>query len=356
MPDQDAVDSVVDATTTPRSTSASRTTASSLNVFVDRRGRGRAEGRRLHASAARSRTPRPADPHGSSARRRIDDEALAADIAENGLPKGAKFEGKSVVPTPGDTVIQRANTFTDVVGPSGGTTTARFLYVEAHNKSTKVTGTTTVTGPTLALSYAGADGVYSAADQHGPLHRHRPDARRLHVPPAADPPARPRDSADVKTIRIATAATAGGAAASIETYKVTEWLGKDLPPHVAGFKNQPFFTHYMDPTENRADLDALAAAYPNLMSVVNMPEKTSGYQRKSQAIMSGSNAIGAAPAAQLGTPVFNTTGEITAAAPVATHPVHARPRDRPLRDHVDGIPSGSTDFILALKDPDRRRS
>ena len=92
----------------------------------------------------------------------LDEEALAADLAENGMPKsGAKFNGKSVVPTPGDTVIQRANTFTDVVGPSGGTTTARFLYVEAYNKSTKITGTTTVTGPTLALSYAGADGVYS---------------------------------------------------------------------------------------------------------------------------------------------------------------------------------------------------
>ena len=48
-----------------------------------------------------------------------------------------------------------------MVGPSGGTTTARFLYVEAHNKSTKITGTTTVSGPALALSYAGADGVYS---------------------------------------------------------------------------------------------------------------------------------------------------------------------------------------------------
>ena len=92
----------------------------------------------------------------------LDEEALAADLAENGMPKGGtKFQGKSVVPTPGDTVIQRANTFTDVVGPSGGTTTARFLYVEAFNKSTKVTGTTTVTGPTLALTYAGADGVYN---------------------------------------------------------------------------------------------------------------------------------------------------------------------------------------------------
>ena len=73
----------------------------------------------------------------------------------------------------------------------------------------------------------------------------------------------------------------------------------------------------MDPTENRANLDALAAANPNLMSVVNMPEKTSGYQRKSQANMSGSNAIGSAPAAQVGAPMLDTTGEITAANPIA---------------------------------------
>ena len=96
------------------------------------------------------------------------------------------------------------------------------------------------------------------------------------------------------TLRVATAATAGGAAASTETFPVTEWLGKDLPPHVAGFKTE-FFTHYQDPTETRANLDALAAQYPELMSVVNMPEKTSGYQRKSQAIMSGTTGIGSTP-------------------------------------------------------------
>ena len=43
-------------------------------------------------------------------------------------------------------------------------------------------------------------------------------------------------AADDIQLRVATAATAGGAAASIETFPVTEWLGKDLPPHVAGFK------------------------------------------------------------------------------------------------------------------------
>ena len=154
------------------------------------------------------------------------------------------------------------------------------------------------------------------------------------------------------TIRIATAATAGGAAASVETYKVTEWLGKDLPPHVAGFKNQPFFTHYMDPTENRANLDALAASYPELMSVVNMPEKTSGYQRKSQAIMSGSNPIGAAPDVQLGAPLVDTTGEITAAQPVASIPFTATV-GQTIRATVDGIPSGSTDFILTPQGPRR---
>ena len=254
-----------------------------------------------------------------------------------------------MVTLPGDTVIQRANTFTDVVGPAGATTTARFLYVEAFNKSTKVTGTTTVTGPTLALSYAGADGVYSTATNMSRFvdTDPTPDVYMYHrqlIRLPADAPA------DIKSIRIATAATTGGAAASTETYPVTEWLGKALPPHVAGFKNSPFFTHYMDPTENRADLDALAARYPELVSVVNMPEKTSGYQRKSQAIMSGTNGIGTAPAAQIGDPLLDTTGEITAAAPVAKIPFTVT-AGQALLTTVDGIPSGSTDLILTLKDP-----
>jgi hypothetical protein len=278
----------------------------------------------------------------------LDDEALAKQIAERGL-KGQKFEGQSVVPTPGDTVIQRAVTFTDVVGPAGGRTTARFLYVEAFNKSTKVTGTSTVSGPTLALTYAGADGVYGAATNMGRFvdTDPTPDVYMYHrqlIRLPADAPAA------IKTVRIATAATTGGASASTETFPVTEWLGKDLPAHVAGFKNQPFFTHYMDPTENRADLDALAAANPNLVSVVNMPEKTSGYQRKSQAIMSGSNAIGSAPDVQLGAPILETSGEITAAAPVKVIPFTAT-AGQAIRATVDAIPSAETDFILTLKDP-----
>ena len=244
----------------------------------------------------------------------IDQDALAATVAEDGL-KGTKFEGQSVLPLPGDTVIQRANTFTDVVGPSGATTTARFLYVEAHNKSTKVTGTSTVSGPALAVSYAGRRRRLQRGQHREPLRGHRSHARRLHVPPAADPPARRRAREHHERPR-RHHGDRRWRRRFVETFPVTEWLGKGLPPHVAGFKNSPFFTHYMDPTENRADLDALAARFPELVSVVNMPEKTSGYQRKSQAIMSGSNAIGTAPAAQTGAALLDTTGEITAAAPI----------------------------------------
>ena len=85
---------------------------------------------------------------------------------------------------------------------------------------------------------------------------------------------------------------------------------------------------------------AFAAAYPELVSVVNMPEKTSGHQRKSQAIMSGTGAIGSAPDVQLGTPLIDTTGEITAAQPVAKIPSHRRPRGSAIRATVDGDPVG----------------
>jgi hypothetical protein len=278
----------------------------------------------------------------------IDAEALAGDLSENGVPKGgAKLQGKSVVPTPGDTVIQRANTFTDVVGPSGGTVSARFLYVEAFNKSTRVVGSSTI-GPAMTVSYAGADGVYSAPTTVGSFTDPDPTPRvymyhrqliRL-----------PSLTTDVKTIRIATAATTGGASASVETFAVTEWLGKDLPPHVAGFKNTPFFTKYMDPTENRANLDALAASYPEIVSVVNMPEKSSGYQRKSQAMMNGTTAIGSAPPVTLGTALVDTTGEITSAAPVASIPFTGA-AGQSIRAIVDGIPTRTTDLILTLKDP-----
>ncbi|HEY6888505.1 MAG TPA: M14 family zinc carboxypeptidase, partial [Solirubrobacter sp.] len=253
----------------------------------------------------------------------------------------------SVVPGQGDTVIQRAVTFTDAVGPAGGRTTARFLYVEAYNKSTKRTAgsNTAFTGPSLALSYAGPDGVYATATNMGRFidtdptpdeYLYHRQLIRLTAEQAAIP-------ASQMTVRVAASSGA------IDTFKVTEWLGATLPPNVAGYQ-KGFFNRYQDPTENRAQLDALAAQFPNLVTPVNLPNLTNGYQRKSQAIMSGTSAIGTAPPAVYGTPFLNTTGEITAGAPVASYP-YTGTAGQTIRGFVDGIPGGSTDFILTLKDP-----
>src|SRR3954453_13512439 len=65
--------------------------------------------------------------------------------------------------------------------------------------------------------------------------------------------------------------------------------------------------------------------------------------------MSGSNPIGSAPDVQLGTPLIDTTGEITGAQPVASIPFTAT-AGQAIRATVDGIPSASTDFILTVKD------
>ena len=91
------------------------------------------------------------------------------------------------------------------------------------------------------------------------------------------------------TVRVAASSGA------VDTFKVTEWVGTTLPPNVAGYQ-KGFFNRYQDPTENRAQLDALAAEFANLVTPVNLPNLTNGYQRKSQAIMYGTTAIGSAPA------------------------------------------------------------
>jgi zinc carboxypeptidase/chitobiase/beta-hexosaminidase-like protein len=285
----------------------------------------------------------------------MDQDALARTVARNGRT-GTSFRGTSIapLPDPGDTVIQRAVTFTDAVGPNTGRTTARFLYVEAFNKSThRVAGTNaTFTGPSLALSFAGPDGVYSTPVNMGRFIDDQgvtPQEYMYHRQLVRLTGSYANLSANDIQIRVATAATAGGAAASVETFPVSEWLGQGLPPHVAGFRTE-FFTHYQDPTETRANLDALAAQYPELMSVVNMPELTSGYQRKAMATMNGTTAINGTPAATLGPLLIDTTGEITATQPVASIPFTGEAGVQ-YRAVVDGIPSGSTDYILTLKDP-----
>ncbi|HET6549068.1 MAG TPA: M14 family metallopeptidase, partial [Solirubrobacter sp.] len=284
-------------------------------------------------------------------------EDLAGDLAQNGPPRGsAKLEGRSVVPTPGETVIQRANTFTDVVGPTATRTQARFLYVEAHNKGVVQSGNNNApggpagSGRTLAVSYKVGDGEYSEPETMGVFRDNdvNPDVYMYHRQLIRLPAELASVPAEQISVRVAAVAT-DGSTTSTDTFPVTEWLGNSLPPHADGYL-QEFFTRYQDPTENRAQLDALAAQYPELVTAVNLPNLTNGYQRKSAAIMAGTSDIGSAPSAVYGDKVVDTSGEITEAQPVASIPYTA-PAGQRVRAIVDAIPSGETDFILRVRSP-----
>src|SRR5262245_11243148 len=79
-------------------------------------------------------------------------EARAQALAEG----GSAARSQSAIPQPGEVTVMRAYTFTNYAG--------RFLYVEAHTKAaTPVTANNVVASPTMALSSAGADGVFGAA-------------------------------------------------------------------------------------------------------------------------------------------------------------------------------------------------
>ena len=82
---------------------------------------------------------------------------------------------------------------------------------------------------------------------------------------------------------------------------VSVWLGGGLPPHVPGYLSD-FTTRYMDPTEVRERFRQLAAEFPNLAEIIQVPFKTNGYQRKAQALMQGTTNPG-------GTPSGGATGQ-----------------------------------------------
>ena len=215
------------------------------------------------------------------------------EYARTGVPKR-----KSAVATPGETVIQRAHKFTNYAGT--------FLYVEAHNKNTIVTGTTTVSGPSQALSYAGADGVYGVATNMSRLidTMTTPDTYQYHRQLIRLTGAAVQIPVGQMTVRVAS--STGG----VDTSKVTEWPGGTLPAHVIGYQ-QGFFTRYQDPTENRAQLDRLAAEFPNLVTAVNLPHLSPGYQRKAQTVVGGFAGQGTTSSPLV--PFTNQTGSLIAA-------------------------------------------
>ena len=191
-------------------------------------------------------------------------EALAAEVAKNGLTKSAKAKG--AVNVPGHVVIQRAYTFTNYAG--------RFLYVEARND---LHGDTT--GPTMSFTYTSPNGtsqVYQPVQQqHQPGRQRRRDRRQqaarhrrrrrrpVHVPPRPDRAARrgrePRGRPTSPCASPTPTATSTPAASP-------SGRTRPCPPRITAYQKD-FITKYMDPTEINTRLDELIAQYPNIMQV-----------------------------------------------------------------------------------------
>ena len=199
----------------------------------------------------------------------LEREARAHDLAESGSA-AAGDRSKSAIPLPGEVTIMRAYTFTNYAG--------RFLYVEAHTKAaTPVTPNGVEGSPTMALSFAGADGVFGPASNM-PINRdtqtglpnnnvyqfHRHLVRVTNVEPE----------------RVRVASSAGG----VDEAAVSEWVGTTRPPHAAGYL-RGFFMSYMDPTQITDRFVALANEFSNIAEIVNLPNLTNGYRRKAQTVM-----------------------------------------------------------------------
>ncbi|MFF4412248.1 M14 family zinc carboxypeptidase [Streptosporangium sp. NPDC001559] len=66
------------------------------------------------------------------------------------------------------------------------------------------------------------------------------------------------------------------------TVPVTKWLGERRTPP-GGHYVSDFVDHYMDPTEVTGRITALAAEFPRITQIIDLPYKTNGYRRAAQA-------------------------------------------------------------------------
>jgi Ca2+-binding RTX toxin-like protein len=172
---------------------------------------------------------------------------------------------------PGEVTLMRADYF---VHRSG-----RFLSVEARTALGTTNG-----GPTLSMAWAedggdsGATTTTTKFKNAGAYMYHRILVRVGSASSTTPVP---------KMVRVASST---GQFAEDE---VKLWPGDDLPPYADEYMTG-FHTHYMDPVEVYAKINALAVEFPNIAKIINLPNKTAGYQRKSMAVM-GAATPGAAP-------------------------------------------------------------
>jgi hypothetical protein len=202
--------------------------------------------------------------------KKVTDEANAADAAEKAAFANLKA-GKTVSKAKGkslDTVnVGRADYFENYAG--------RYISIEAHSSDGGSSG-----APAMVASWLDSSGTTLG---QGNLSQFIDDNVYLYsrnifrVGTLGDGGGMPA------TVRVASAN--GG----VDTLPVKEWTSKNGKGFPAGFQ-QDFNTNYTDPQKSYKKMSDLAAEFPNISQVYDLPNKTNGYQRKAQAVLGTATA------------------------------------------------------------------
>jgi hypothetical protein len=229
-------------------------------------------------------------------------EQRAEEYAESGPPDLNRFglrAGIAALAVTEEITINRVDYFQNYAG--------RFLSIEAHNATTVQTtggGQSAGSGPTLVVTWdegPGTEiglggprtiGAYIDTDPNPDTYLYHRTLIRLGAPGNNTPP-RP----DRIRITSSTGATAEG--------EVEDWIKTGLPPLADGFLSG-FHNRYMDPTEIYERFESLAAEFGGpggIVDLIDLPNKTNGYQRKAMAHMDppGARMVVDAPSPAAGT-------------------------------------------------------
>ena len=196
-----------------------------------------------------------------------------ADVkAEKTAEAAALAEGEAVVAPRGDIVVLRVDYFENYAG--------RFLSVEAKDG----TRGSSTTGASLVLSWN--SGAGTAIDQG-------PRTMNVNIDPDTTPDTYIEHRILVKVGELGSSTPAaptririGSSLDAFVEADVNTWLGGGLPPMSSNFLSN-FTTRYLDPTELYGRFRELAAEFPDLTTIIPLPNKTNGYQRRAQALMAG---------------------------------------------------------------------
>ena len=197
---------------------------------------------------------------------------LADFKAEQAADAAALAEGGAEIAERGDIVVLRVDYFENYAG--------RFLSVEAKDGTRGIS----TSGASLSLSWN--TGAATPTDQG-------PRTMNVNIDTDTNPDTYIEHRILVKVGELGSSTPApptrvriGSSLGAFVEADVNTWLGGGLPPMSATYLKD-FTTRYLDPTQLYGRFRELAAEFPDLTTIIPLPHRTNGYQRRAQALMAG---------------------------------------------------------------------